>query len=229
VNVHTGKAGYAEPLAGIAVQLAGAKKAELDGLSSMDESDEVKAAAKFLGKASKLVIVYGKEIAAEKTDKAFQAIQKIADLVTKSGGNVSILSPKGEANSYASFLYGMEKPVELGKGKSTFVVLADDVPSQSLAKRLEGGAFLAVQASYASPITAMADVVLPVEMWAEQQGHYLNQDGRLQEAHPSIKASDGILSSSEAMKMIADAMEVKLDSKWESGLQKELSLTKTLE
>jgi formate dehydrogenase major subunit len=228
VNLHTGKNGYAETLAGIAVQLAGAKKADLGGLTSTDSSDEVKTAAKFLEKASKLVIVYGNQISSEKTDKAYQAILKIAGIVTKSGGSATVLSPKGEANAYASYLYGMEKTAVLGKGKSTFVVLADDVPTQSLAKRLEGSSFIAVQASYASPITAMADVVLPVEMWAEQQGHYLNLDGRIQETHPSIKASDGILSSSEAMKMIADAMGVKLDSKWDKGFQTELSLTKTL-
>ncbi len=28
----------------------------------------------------------------------------------------------------------------------------------------------------------MADVVLPVATWAEQEGHYLNLDGRLQKA-----------------------------------------------
>lgn len=229
VNIHTGKAGFGEQLAGIAVQLAAAKKSIPGELTSTDESEEVKSAAEILNKASHLVILYGDDLAGEKSDKAFQAILRIADLVSKSRGTVSVLSPKGEANSYASYLYGLEKSVDLGKGKSIFLALADEDISQTLTKRLEGCSFLAVQASYISSVTAMADVVLPVHAWAERSGHYLNLDGRFQVAEPAYNAKDGILSTTESLQKIAMEMGVNLDNQWENGLNKDLSLTTTLD
>jgi formate dehydrogenase major subunit len=58
-----------------------------------------------------------------------------------------------------------------------------------LIQRLEQAPFLVVQASYASELTEQADVVLPVEIWAEQEGHYLNLEGRLQKAVRTLQGS----------------------------------------
>ena len=55
--------------------------------------------------------------------------------------------------------------------------------------------FLAVQASYVSPLTERADVVLPVEIWSEQEGSYLNMEGRLQWAKAGVQAPEGVRSN----------------------------------
>ncbi len=34
--------------------------------------------------------------------------------------------------------------------------------------------------AYESKLTEQADVVLPVTVWSEQEGHYINLDGRIQ-------------------------------------------------
>ena len=83
------------------------------------------------------------------------------------------------------------------------MALGDDTPSQRLIQRLEKAPFLAVQASYVSRLTAMADVVLPVEMWAEQEGHYLNLEGRLQKANRVLTAPEGVRSNADALEALA--------------------------
>lgn len=232
IVIRTKKDEYGKVMSGMVAQLAADKKSvkvELADLPSGESSADISAAGKILGKSSKLVIICGNRPGSEKQSQAFLAILKIAEIVEKSGGKVTILSLKGQANSHSSYLYGMEKSVELGKGKSTFVALGDDVPSQSLIKQLEGSEFLAVQASFSSPVTALADVVLPVEMWAELNGHYLNLDGRIQEAKRAVNPPEGVESSAKAMHMMAEAMGVKLNGVWNKGFKKELALTKTLQ
>jgi predicted molibdopterin-dependent oxidoreductase YjgC len=54
---------------------------------------------------------------------------------------------------------------------------------------------MVVQASYISQLTAMADVVLPVEMWAEQTGTYVNLEGRVQQAVKSLQAPEDVWSN----------------------------------
>jgi NADH dehydrogenase/NADH:ubiquinone oxidoreductase subunit G len=85
---------------------------------------------------------------------------------------------------------------------------------------LEGAPFVAVQASYVSPATAMADVVLPVEMWAEQEGHYLSLEGRLQEAHRGLTSPEEVRSNVAVLQAMAGAMGITLDTGWKKGLSK---------
>jgi NADH dehydrogenase/NADH:ubiquinone oxidoreductase subunit G len=63
-----------------------------------------------------------------------------------------------------------------------------------------------VQASHVSPLTEHADVVLPVTAWAEQEGHYLNLDGRLQKAVGAIDAPRGIESNLSVLQSLATRM-----------------------
>ena len=89
---------------------------------------------------------------------------------------------------------------------------------QELIQRLEKAPFLAVQASYVSRLTAMADVVLPVEMWAEQEGHYLSLEGRLQKTTRALVAPEGVRSNAEALKALAGKLGIQPDENWEAQL-----------
>jgi formate dehydrogenase major subunit len=74
-------------------------------------------------------------------------------------------------------------------------------------------------ASYTSPATAKADIVLPVEMWTEQEGHYLNLDGRLQEAHKVVAAPEGVLSNVDALQKVSEALGYKSKADWKKALK----------
>lgn len=106
-----------------------------------------------------------------------------------------------------------------------FLALGDEKATPALAQKLEPPAdaktkpFLAVQASYVSQVTAMADVVLPVEMWAEQEGHYLNLEGRLQEAHRGITPPESVWSNSKVLEALAERVGTPLDGNWQKDLE----------
>jgi formate dehydrogenase major subunit len=77
-----------------------------------------------------------------------------------------------------------------------------------------------VQASYASPLTEVANVVLPVEMWAEQDGHYLNLDGRLQLARHALRAPSGAWAHRTIFTALADRLNLSISSNWKEELYK---------
>jgi formate dehydrogenase major subunit len=129
-----------------------------------------------------------------------------------------MLSIKGEANSLAAAQYRLLKPFALNGHQAVFAALGDDQPSQRLVQRLEKAPFLAVQASYVSRLTAQADVVLPVEMWAEQSGHCVSLEGRVQEAKPVLAAPEGVRSNTETLKALADRLGMAVNENWQAGL-----------
>ena len=94
------------------------------------------------------------------------------------------------------------------------MALGDELTTPALAKQIEGAPFVAVQASYASQVTDMADVVLPVEMWTEQEGHYLNLEGRWQEAHRGINAPANVWSNVKVFEALAERVGATLDGNW---------------
>jgi NADH dehydrogenase/NADH:ubiquinone oxidoreductase subunit G len=52
----------------------------------------------------------------------------------------------------------------------------------------------------------MADVVLPVEIWAEQTGHFINLEGRTQFANRGIIPPEGTRSNTQVLQDIADIL-----------------------
>jgi NADH dehydrogenase/NADH:ubiquinone oxidoreductase subunit G len=69
----------------------------------------------------------------------------------------------------------------------------------------------------------MADVVLPVEMWAETSGHYLNIDGHMQEAVSAISKSGEIRSNQDALEAVAGALGVTTAFDWLAELEERKS------
>jgi NADH dehydrogenase/NADH:ubiquinone oxidoreductase subunit G len=127
--------------------------------------------------------------------------------------------PKGKANSMAAAAYKLNKAFEPQGRQAVYVALGDEKPAPSMTKQLEGAPFIAVQASYVSPVTAMADVVLPVEMWAEQEGHYLNLEGRLQEAHRGLVPPSDVWSNTKVFEAIAERVGIAIDGDWHNNLR----------
>ncbi len=186
-----------------------AKAAQDTGLSA----DDLLAAAGMLGISEKPVIVYGKGITAK---TAMNTMRQLVALSKHSGAG--LLSIKGEANSLVAAQYNLEKPFQLNGHQAVFLALGDDTPAQRLEQRLEKAPFLAVQASYISRLTAMADVVLPVEMWAEQEGHYLNLEGRLQKSNRALTSPADVRSNTEALQALAEKLELSLNPDWTATL-----------
>ncbi len=153
------------------------------------------AASRELATAKKPVFVYGKGLTQSRSAGALQALAGLARLVN----SPALVSPKGKANSMAAHAYGLDVAFNPEGSKAVYVALGDDVALRPTDAGLEKVPFVAVQAAYASPLVDRADVVFPVEMWAEQDGNYMNMEGRLQQAHAALNAPQGVLSNTAVL------------------------------
>ena len=220
-------------IAGI-VQLGLAKKGtndfsqytpEVASLATGVPVEQILAASREIAAAQRPAFVYGKGLTGNGSQQALKALLELARLVGALDGEYSaVLSTKGQANSLAAYLYGLDRPFEVNGHQAVYLALGDDTPSQRLLQRLQGVPFIAVQASYLSPVTAMADVVLPVTTWAEQEGHYLNLEGRLQAAHRGLQSPAEVRSNVEVLEAIAANMGFTLDRHWKEALRKRTSI-----
>jgi formate dehydrogenase major subunit len=179
--------------------------AQLTGIS---ENDFLTAAG-VIGTASKPVFVFGKDTAASPV----QSLRQLLDLAQLAGAQV--ITVKGEANSLAAAQNNLEQPFVLNGHQAAYVALGDDTPSQRLMQKLEKAPFLAVQASYASRLTAMADVVLPVGIWSEEEGHFINMEGRLQKTNQSLVAPEGVYSNENVLKTVGEQLGLQLNENWQ--------------
>ncbi len=181
------------------------------------------AVSRELGAAQKPVIVFGKGITRSAGNPEESALTELEDLAKITGA--VLLNPMGKANSAAAHAYGLDQRFNPAGHSVVFLALGDDYPAPRLLRGLTQSAsgkpapFVIVLASHASEITEIADVVLPVEMWAELNGHYLNLDGRLQEAQPALTPAPLVRSTSVVLEAIASELEITLDDHWADAVR----------
>jgi formate dehydrogenase major subunit len=181
---------------------------------------DIKRTAELLGEAKSPVIVYGKGITNQSAPAALEALVELAQ-----AGHAKLVGTKGQANSLAAALFGLDQPLKIEKQQGVFIAMGDEFPSQRLIQNVAKTPFLVVQAAYASQLTGQANVVLPVTTWMEQEGHYLNLEGKLQKAEKVIEPEAGIYSNQAALEELAARLGVKLDDGWKSALLETVSPT----
>jgi formate dehydrogenase major subunit len=179
--------------------------------------------AVILASAEKPVIVYDVKNLTEDSVITLKALMELAKVC----GAVSI-STKGLANSTVAAQYKLTKGFKVNGHQAVFAAIADEEPTQKLVKTLESAGFLVVQASYHSKLTAMADIVLPVEIWAEQEGHFVNLEGKLQKANKVLNASEDIRSNADVLNTIAGLVIPEIKGQlenWQERLSDRVSAT----
>jgi NADH dehydrogenase/NADH:ubiquinone oxidoreductase subunit G len=142
----------------------------------------------------------------------------VAALLIGLGQAAVRISLKGQANSAAAAAYGLNQAFAVKDAQAVYLALGDEELAPALATKAAAAPFLAVQAAYASPLTAQADVVLPVEMWAEQDGHFVNLEGRLQTAHRALTPPEGVLSNVAVLQRLGQKLGLALNNDWQTAL-----------
>jgi len=186
-----------------------AAAAEKTGIALEDLTNAVA----LLSAAKSAVVVYGKGITAQKDTTAVKALVHLSKHIKG-----SLISVKGDANSVAAEQYKLTGAFDPEGLKTVIVALGDDNASKAFTQRVEPVPFKIVLSSYISPLTAAADVVLPVGTWLEQEGHYVNVSGLVQKSAKAIEPKEGIVSAQAALEMLAAKLGVELDGKWQANL-----------
>lgn len=181
--------------------------------------EKVQAVARLIGSAINPVFLYGKGITGYGNMQTMQALVTLARLVGAIDQvHSNLISLKGEANSLVASQYALDQSFQLNGHQAAYIALGDDHPSQRLIKRLEKAPFLVVQASYVSQLTAKANVVLPVENWSEQEGHYVNLEGQIQKANKAVQSAEGIWSNQAVLQNLAERLNLPLSVDWKAEL-----------
>ncbi len=176
-------------------------------------------AAQMLANAVSPVILYGKGVTAQRSEALVLALLNLAKLTgAVDSERFGLLSVKGEANSTAAAQLNLDKQFTLNGQKAVFALIGDDYLSKRMTAVLAGAPYLVVQASYLSPVTEKADVVLPVGLWSEQAGHYVSMDGRLQTAEKAVDAPEGVRENTAVLAEIAMRMNMPVKQDWHAAL-----------
>ena len=191
--------------------------------TGVSEADLTKA-ARLLAHAISPMIVFGKGVTAQRDEKLIEALYQLAVQVGAVDGERSnILSLKGEANSQSASLMGLEQPFNPNGEKVTYIAVGDDYVAKKLVEKAAKSPYLVVQASYKSKLTEQADVVLPVSIWAEQEGHYINLDGRMRKTEKAVTAPENVRDNLDVLTDLAKRMKLTLDADWKKSIRERKS------
>ena len=181
--------------------------------------EELTQTAQMLAHSISPVILFGKGITAQRDVTIVEELHRLAVLVgAVDGERFGLLSVKGESNSMTASLLGLDEAFKLNGEKAVYVAIGDDYVSKSLVERVSKAPYLVVQACYESDLTAKADVILPVTIWSEQEGHYINLDGRMQKAEKAINAPESVLDHVSVFSEIAKRVNMKMETDWQKAV-----------
>jgi len=175
------------------------------------EAERLGLVAEMYSRAEHGVIIYGEGLLQTNDASAITTILNLANMTkNRVGDRLRVISLKPRANSRGAWELGLAKGIKQDKPKGLYLLLADEPESVELLARLRGIDFLVVQASYHSPVTAIADVVLPSPIWAEREGKYVTMDGRVLELKRVLQPKDGQPQDQEVLKAISRKLGHKL-------------------
>jgi predicted molibdopterin-dependent oxidoreductase YjgC len=175
--------------------------------------------AQILANSITPVIVFGKGITSQRDVTLVEELYKLAVLVgAVDNERFGIIGMKGQPNSLTAGLLGLEQVFKLNGQEAVYVALGDDLISKPLVERISKAPYLVVQTSYESQLTQQADVVLPVTVWAEQEGHFINLDGRIQKAEKILTSPEDVRDNLAVLSELATRLNMSLESNWKEAI-----------
>jgi len=129
--------------------------------------DEVKS-------AKRPIIVYGAGLAL-----------RTVELLGRVAAQTRLLPLQPGVNTSTAAALGLAGKPEVSAARVLYIIAGDDKRNfKPLLDKIRADAFVIVQASHASDLSARADVVLPAVDWPERSGHMTNTEGRTQQVSP---------------------------------------------
>jgi formate dehydrogenase major subunit len=104
-----------------------------------------------------------------------------------------------------------------------YVALADQEPSKKLVASLKDAPFMVVQATYMSKLSSDADVVLPTNHWYEEEGHFINLDGKIQSTKKSMRVIEDNWSNEEVLEALAKKLDLQINNDWRGAISAQVS------
>ena len=175
-------------------------KPELFRVLSLYEADKVTAktsvaekdllaAAEILSQSKNVYIIYGGNLTAQNDTDLITGLLNLTYLEQNGKGDkLNLIFLKPNINSLGAWDAGAAtKDIKSQQPKGLYLLLSDDAVDKEWMEWLKAIDYLVVQASYHSPVTEMADVVLPSRIWDERGGSYVTAGKRAVKTNPVIQ------------------------------------------
>jgi assimilatory nitrate reductase catalytic subunit len=157
-----------------------------------------------LSAAKNPVVVYGEGAFAAKNPKLIASVLDLAKLSNNNGLKVISLKPRGNSRGAWELGIASQNGMAKAKPKMVYVLMSDDkFEMGDWATPVDLAEFVVAQASYRSPLTDCADVVLPSPIWAERKGKYVSLDGKAGTSHKVLEPPSGIKDDVEIIAKLA--------------------------
>ncbi|HMK64746.1 MAG TPA: 2Fe-2S iron-sulfur cluster-binding protein [Thermodesulfobacteriota bacterium] len=138
------------------------------------------------------VVLYGEETPPQQAEK-LAVLQRKAHFIP--------LFPA--ANGFHAKALGLRANFAPSQMDTVYLLLEDTTLPADKVKQAREAKFLAVHASYQSPLTEMADVVLPSLLWYEHEGSLYNLEGKKVAVRKAVPLAEGIIPENEVLTQLA--------------------------
>lgn len=167
------------------------------------EMKDVGKAIEMAGRAENPTVLYGTGVPKE----AINALKKLA--------KASFVAIEPGVNTRAAAAYGLNNGFDSAAAEAVFVLVGEQAVDGAKVPKVKKGAFVVTQASYTSPLTERADVVLPMAIWSERAGSFTSTEGRVQKASKAVEARGEAKADWEIISLLAAKMGKKLGASLE--------------
>jgi predicted molibdopterin-dependent oxidoreductase YjgC len=160
------------------------------------EMDGLKEAVEVAARADAPLVLYGTGVAEVAAADHLRELDRASFIPLEPG-----------VNTRAAVAHGLDAGFN-GSGVEVLYVLLGEQDGDDLdtLKQMADGAFLVVQASYASPLTERAHVVLPSAIWCEQGGTFTNLEGCVKKANRAVAPQGKARPDWEILSLLAEAL-----------------------
>ncbi len=164
------------------------------------EMAEIGKAIEIAERATNPAVLYGAGV----SDKAAAALKKLQ-------GKASFVAIENGVNTWAAGALGLNNGFKPSGVKVLFTLLGEQkIDDQFVSKNVDKKAFVIAQASFVSPLTERADVVLPTAIWSERSGSLTNTEGRILKVNKAIEPKGEAKPDWEVLSLLANKLGKKL-------------------
>jgi formate dehydrogenase major subunit len=111
-----------------------------------------------------------------------------------------------EVNSRAAVAHGLDSGFDGSNAQVVYTLLGDQTGNGRGLEQVPASAFLVVQASYRSPWTDRADVVLPTAIWSERSGTFVNLEGSVCQVRQAVEPAGEAKADWEILSLLAQEL-----------------------
>jgi predicted molibdopterin-dependent oxidoreductase YjgC len=164
------------------------------------EMADISKAIEIAERAAHPVVLYGAGV----TDKAATALKKLQ-------GKASFVAIENGVNTRAAAALGLNNGFKPSGVKVLFTLLGEQkMDDEYVSKNVDKKAFVIAQASFVSPLTERADVVLPMAVWSERSGSLTNTEGRVLKVNKAVEPKGEAKPDWEVLSLLANKLGKKL-------------------